>query len=156
MHAWWVVGSPLSLNVKPSVHSHGDWSREVPCYALLFRLRSRPLVFTCPSTLPRAAVARHTGCGGAEGKKIYFFQISPPLPFRSMDEFRRGIWQFLSFFFLLLFERIFRWNFDTLPSGGKNFGDCFICNFVDSKLAEEGVAWGWLQYQVFQLGFSWM
>lgn len=92
----------MSLNVKPSVHSHGDWSREVPCYALLFRLRSRPLVFTCPSTLPRAAVARHTGWGGAEGKKYIFSKFLPRCLFDRWTNFVEGFdnfFLFSSFFF---------------------------------------------------------
>lgn len=78
---WWVAerwDPPVSLNVKPSVHSHGDWSREVPAtrfYLDSFRVRCVYVSFHF-AVLRRAAVAaRHTG--GVKGGEIYFFQIFP-------------------------------------------------------------------------------
>lgn len=138
---WWVAerwDPPVFLNVKPSVHSHGDWSREVPAtrfYLDSFRVRCVYVSFHFAALRRAAVAARHTG--GEKGGKIYFFQIFPRCLFDrwanlSRDE-RFDLTIFFFLFLLLLFERIFRWNFDIF---GKNFGIFLIVrsDFVDSKL----------------------
>lgn len=152
MHAWWVVGSPLSLNVKPSVHSHGDWSREVPCYALLFRLRSRPLVFTCPSTLPRAAVARHTGWGGAEGKK-YIFSKFLPAAF-SIDGRISSRDLTISFFFLpSSFRADFSLEFWYLAFGRQEFWGLFHLQFCRFETCGRRSCMRLIAISSFSIGF---
>lgn len=91
---WWVAerwDPPVSLNVKPSVHSHGDWSREVPAtrfYLDSFRVRCVYVSFHF-AALRRAAVAGSAYGRGEGGENIFFPNFSP-LPFRSMGEFVEG------------------------------------------------------------------
>lgn len=132
------LGSPSVLKRKAKCPFPRGLVAGGSSYALLFRLVSRPL---CLRVLPlcRASTrcSRCSAYGRGEGGENIFFPNFSPLPFRSMGEFVEGweIW-FDNFFFLflfLLFERIFRWNFDIF---GKNFGIFLIVrsDFVDSKL----------------------
>lgn len=124
----------MSLNVKPSVHSHGDW--EVPYYALLFRLVR---VRLCLRVLPlcRALQSLDIGRVGS-GKNIFFPNFSPPPPaafsidgrISSRDE-GSDLIEFFSFSFLLLFERIF----DTFLGGRRILG-IFHLQFCRSLILE--------------------